>query len=80
MDLFNNRLIIERTDGTIIKDVPCSIQKQVYIKDLKIPIAEGDVMVRELPSGITERLLVTNVTTYNMGTQVDHMEINYTKI
>jgi hypothetical protein len=51
----------------------------IFINDIKIPIEEGDIFEYNLPSGIHQKLLVTKVTLYNIGSSLDHYEIEYIK-
>jgi leucyl aminopeptidase (aminopeptidase T) len=78
MNFFNNIITIHRGNGTVINDVPASVQKKIYINDTKIPVESGDIISQELPSGLTKKMLVTNVQVYDMGMGLDHIEIDYT--
>ncbi len=73
------RLRLIKADGTIIENIPASIQKKIFINDVKIPVEEGDILEFKLPSGIERRLLVTDMVVYATGSQLDHMELTVVK-
>ncbi len=64
MDLLrqcNEKITIERQDGTRHEDVPALVTgKMVLVPNEKLPITAGDALLRKLPSGIVERLVVTD--------------------
>jgi leucyl aminopeptidase (aminopeptidase T) len=73
------RLRLVKADGTVVDDIPASVQKKIYINDVKVPVEEGDILEFELLSGIKRRLLVTDMVVYAMGSQLDHMELTFVK-
>lgn len=73
------RLRLIKADGTVVEDIPASVQKKIYINDVKTPVEEGDILEYELPSGIKRRLLVADLVVYATGSRLDHMEISYVK-
>lgn len=57
----NEKITLERTDGTRYEDVRVLVtEKMVLVPDASIPISNDDVILRPLPSGIVERLVVTS--------------------
>ena len=57
----NEKITVERTDGTRHENVKAMVTgKMVLVPDFNIPIAIDDVILRPLPSGIVERLVVTD--------------------
>lgn len=57
----NEKVTIERTDGTRRENVPALVQdKMIMIADETIPIQAGDTVLRQLPSGLVERMVVTD--------------------
>ena len=62
MDLLaecREKITVERQDGTRHENVPSLVTAQtVLVPNGEIPIAAGDILLRELPSGIVERLIV----------------------
>lgn len=51
---------IEHADGTRHDNVKAQVNsKSIIIPNEKVPVSIGDVIVRKLPSGISERLVVT---------------------
>ena len=73
------KLKLIKQTGMVIDNIAASVQKKIYINDVKLPIEEGDIFEYQLPSGINRRLLITNFVVYNTGSQLDHMEIDYVK-
>jgi hypothetical protein len=73
------RLTLKRKNGQVVEDIKASVQKKIYINDIKLPIEEGDTFEYVLPSGLKRTLLATKVTLYNVGSQLDHYEIEYVK-
>jgi hypothetical protein len=56
----NEKVTVERRDGSRYENVPALVTKgMILIPDTKIPIEPDDAILRELPSGIVERLVVT---------------------
>lgn len=55
----NERVTIERRDGTRYEDVLSLVTgKMVLVPDGNVPIAPGDAILRQLPSGLVDRLIV----------------------
>lgn len=75
--LLNQRLHLVRKNGENFEQIPASVQKKIYVSDITIPVEEGDVFVWSQPSGVKKRMLATKVTLYNMGSSLDHYEIDY---
>jgi hypothetical protein len=73
------KLKLKKKSGEIFADVSASVQKKIYINDIKLPVEEGDIFEYVLPSGLKQRLLVTRVTLYNFGSPMDHYEVDYVK-
>lgn len=78
-NLLNQKLTLKRKNGKIYRDVKASVQQEIYINDIKLPIEEGDSFEYALPSGLKQKLLVTKVVLYNIGSPLDHYEIEYVK-
>jgi hypothetical protein len=56
---YTDRIILLKSDGRILNDIPCSCQPDiVFIQDETVPVEEGDIIERKLPSGIVETLTV----------------------
>lgn len=72
-------LKLVKKDGSIVEGIKASVQKEIYINDIKLSVEEGDVFEYALPSGVKQKLLVTRVTLYNVGSPLDHYEIEYAK-
>ena len=79
MDMFNQTLKLKRKNGDIFDSVEASVQKKIYINDIKLPIEKGDHFEYVLPSGLTQNLLVTKVNLYDVGSSLDHYEIEFEK-
>src|ERR1700728_3803325 len=64
MNLFsqcNERVTVEHSDGSRQENVPARVGNDlIVIPDATLPLAPDDVILRELPSGLVERLVVTN--------------------
>lgn len=75
--LLKQRLTLIKRNGTIVHDIPASVQDRIYINDLRIPVEEGDVLSYKLPSELERRLLVTKMVVYNLDSSLDHMELEY---
>jgi hypothetical protein len=57
----NEKLTIERQDGSRHEGVDALVTaKMILVPDITIPIAPGDVVLRQLPSGLVDRLVVTD--------------------
>jgi hypothetical protein len=69
-----------KKDGSEVGNIKASVQEKICIDDIKLPIEEGDVFEYVMPSGIKQRLLVVDVILYNMGSHLDHYEIEFEKI
>lgn len=54
----------------------------IHVKDITIPIEEGEYIERILPSGITERYLINKVDCYNIpnNPNLSHYEIHVRKV
>lgn len=53
-------VVLERQDGTRIENIKASVQPEmIFIPDGKLPIEPGDLILRALPSGVVERLTIT---------------------
>ena len=74
----NEKVTVERHDNSRYENVPALVSKgMILIPDAKIPIEPNDAILRELPSGIVERLVVTEPGFYaaNHGTDA-HYQVN----
>jgi hypothetical protein len=59
LDLCNEKVTIERQDASRFENVPAHVSREtILIPDAKIPIKSGDAILRQLPSGLVERLIV----------------------
>lgn len=57
----NDRVTVERADGSRREDVPARVtQNLIVIPDVSVPLAPGDVILRELPSGLVQRYVVVD--------------------
>lgn len=57
----NDTIKIIKKDGETIEGVRAGVQsKMILLSDVSIPIETGDVISRELPSGVEERFIVTD--------------------
>lgn len=75
----NEKVTVERRDGSRYENVPALVSKgMILIPDAKIPIEPNDAILRELPSGIVERLVVTEPGFYaaNHGIAA-HYQVKY---
>lgn len=79
MDKFAEDVTIYRQNGQCIKTKALVQKVKIFIKDVTIPICVGDVIERVLPSGIKERLAVTNATCNPNSRLLAHWEIEYEK-
>jgi hypothetical protein len=56
----NEKVTVERRDNSRYENVPALVSREmILIPDAKIPIEPEDAILRQLPSGIVERLVVT---------------------
>jgi len=56
----NEKVTIERQDSSRYENVPALVSKaMILIPDAKIPLEPNDAILRELPSGVVEKLVVT---------------------
>ena len=76
----NQNLILIKENGTKIEGIKASVQKKIYINDIELPIKEGDTFEFTSSSGEIQRLLVSNVVLYNVGSPLDHYEVEYKKL
>src|SRR5690606_21893604 len=59
---------IEKPDGSVIGPIKASFAgKTIIVRDGKVDIEEGDVILRQLPSGRDERNIITDATFYSRG-------------
>ena len=56
----NEMVTVERADGSRYENIRALVAKEVLISEDKIPIAPNDVILRQLPSGLVERLIVSD--------------------
>ncbi len=70
-------LLLTTKDGIVIPRIQASVQDKIYINDITIPIEEGDMFEYILPSKLIRKLLVTKVVLFNVGSHLDHYEIDY---
>lgn len=77
MNLMNQTLRLFRNDGSTIENIKASVQKRIYINDIKVPIEKGDIFQYTQPSGLTKELVVQDLVLYNTGSNLDHYEIDY---
>ena len=73
------KLVINKADGSKITDIKASVQEIIYVGDITVPIEEGDIVEYVMPSGVLQKLLITKVTLYNMGSSLDHYELEFQK-
>jgi len=68
-----------RSNGEIIDNIKAGVQaKIIFISNAKIPIQSGDVITRELPSGIEERFIVIDPGySAGMGAIKPHYQVKY---
>ena len=78
-ELLNDTVSIVRADGTKYENIPASVQEErIFMGDVTVPVAVGDRVERDLPSGQTEILIVTNVhLSRGFGGIPDFYEIDY---
>lgn len=71
-DLCNERVTVERQDTSRFENVPAHVSREtILIPDTQIPIESGDAILRQLPSGLVERLIVVEP-----GFQADFYEMS----
>jgi len=70
--------IIKKT-GEEIENIQAGVQsKMILLSDVSVPVEVGDIICRELPSGIQERFLVTDPGyTSGAGPIKPHYQIKY---
>lgn len=82
-DEFQNSLIcIEKSDGRIFENIPSDVQDGIiFLNDVTIPVEKGDIIKREIPSGICEKYIVTNSIYYNGDSYIPpHYEIKIDRL
>jgi hypothetical protein len=58
-DMMNDVVTLIKSNGTIINDIIANVQSDmIFIDDAKLPIEEGDKLIRELSNGLSETYLV----------------------
>ena len=70
--LMNQKVKLVKQNDDVIENIPASVQKQIFIMDIKVPIEEGDIIEYILPSNIKRTLSITKVNLFNAGTEFDH--------
>ena len=65
--MFNERIKLIKDDGRVFDKVSASVQRKVYIRDMRVPVEVGDTIEQLLPSGITRRLKITKVVPFIGG-------------
>jgi hypothetical protein len=74
----NETIKIERRDGSRYEEVPARVADGVVIVPSKdIPVGVGDLILRELPSKIVERLVVTDPGFTNSHGIIGHYRVKY---
>lgn len=75
----NEEVTIERTDGSRYEAVKALVSgKMIMIPDASIPIAPDDVILRALPSGLVERMVVTDPGFYaKIHGMPNHYQVKY---
>lgn len=79
---FEDKARIEKQDGSVIGPYRASFPGQtIFLLDEKADVEEGDVILRELPSGKDERSIVTEATYYKRGISGmgPHYQLKYRK-
>lgn len=72
--------LVEKKDGEIIGPYDATFTgSTIFIWDGTADVIEGDVILRNLPNGKTERSTITNATFYNVGTRGPHYQLKFTK-
>jgi hypothetical protein len=75
----NEDVTVERQDGSRYEKVRALVTgNMILVPDAKVPIAGGDAILRKLPSGIVERLIVTSPGFYaKVHGFPDHYQVKY---
>jgi hypothetical protein len=75
----NEKVTVERHDNSRYENVPALVSREmIFIPDAKIPIEPNDAILRQLPSGIVERLVVTDPGFYApLRTVPAHYQVKY---
>lgn len=75
----NEKVTIERRDNSRYENVPALVSRgMILIPDAKIPIEPDDAILRQLPSGIVERLVVTEPGFYTTNHGISaHYQVKY---
>ncbi len=79
---FNDTVSLLKQDGTQFDNIQASVQpEKIYIEDETLPIEEGDVILRTLKNGLTDRYIVIESTfRQNISPRLpSHYEIRYRK-
>lgn len=76
----NQKLKLKKKEGLEIEGIEANVQHKIYINDIKLPVEEGDIFEYALPSGVKQKLLIKDFVLYNVGSPLDHYEIEYIKI
>jgi hypothetical protein len=57
--MYNDIVSLKKKNGEIISDIKAIVQPtKIFIDDATVPIEEGDILSRILPSGLTEEFIV----------------------
>ena len=76
-ELLNDIVTVINSDGRV-ENVKASVQREIYIDDVSIPIEEGDLIERQLKNGRTEVMQVTDVHLWTGAYGIsDYYEIKY---
>ncbi len=55
-DMFNDRVTLMKENGTVIENIDACVQKdKIFINDGTLLIEEGDILVRTMSNGATEK-------------------------
>lgn len=79
---FEDEARIEKQGGSVLGPYKASFPGQtIFLLDEKADVEEGDVILRELPSGKDERSIVTEATFYKRGVtgMGPHYQLKYRK-
>lgn len=79
---FEDRARVEKKNGAVVGPYKASFPGgTIFILDEKADVEEGDVILRELPSGKDERCIITEATFYKRGVagMGAHYQIKYRK-
>ena len=79
MGLLGDTITLVKKDGTRHENVKASVQtRKVYIEEVSLPVEVGDKIIRRLPSGIEETLVVKDPGfVQGPGGSLAHYEIIY---